>query len=383
MDILTHDDIRTLLEERDGPCISIYLPMERAGKETRQNAIRFKNALSAAEERLAEYDLHEGAIEEILKPLTDRFGDNAFWQHQSDGLAIFCAPGMVRSYRLPLDFEEIILVSDRFHLKPVLQLFTGNGAFYILALSQNNVRLLRATRYLVDEMSLPEDTPTSREEALAQDDEERQLQFRTNVPRNKGDAQAPAFHGHADADERVNLLRYFLEVDRGVQEVLKDAYAPLVLFGVDYLLPLYRERNNYPHLIEEGVTGNPDTLRPEEIHAAAWEVVQPVLERGVAADAEQYHELQSVERATGDLHIALPAAAYGRVESLFVPLGVRQWGQFDMTNSTVEPHDEPQRSDEDLLDLAAAHTLLNSGRVHVVPPEEIPGSGLLAAVLRY
>jgi hypothetical protein len=383
MDILTHNDVRTLIDERDGPCLSIYLPMERAGKETRQNAIRFKNALSAAEEQLAEYGMQEGAIEKMLKPLSDRFGDEAFWQEQSDGLAIFCAPEMVRSYRLPLDFEELVLVSDRFHLKPVLQLFTVNGAFYVLALSQNDVRLLRGTRYLVDEVPLPQDMPTSREEALEQDDEERQVQFRTNVPRGKGDAQAPAFHGHADPDERVNLLRYFLEVDRGVQEVLKDTQAPLVLFGVDYLLPLYRERNNYPHLLEEGVTGNPDTLRPEEIHAAAWEVVQPVLERGVAADAEQYHELQSVDRATGDLHAALPAAAYGRVESLFVPLGVRQWGRFDLTNSTVETHDEPQRGDEDLLDLAAAHTLINSGRVHVVPPEEIPGSGHLAAVLRY
>jgi hypothetical protein len=54
-----------------------------------------------------------------------------------------------------------------------------------------------------------------------------------------------------------------------------------------------------------------------------------------------------------------------------------------MTNSTVEPHDEPQPGDEDLLDLTAAHTIINSGKVHVVAPEEIPGSGPLAAVLRY
>jgi hypothetical protein len=383
MDILTRDDVRTLLEERDGPCITIYLPMERAGKETRQNAIRFKNALRTAEARLAEHGLQEGEIEELINPLSSAFSDEAFWQYQSDGLAIYCAPGMVQSYRLPLAFEELVVVSDRFLLKPVLQLFTGNGAFYVLALSQNAVRLLRGTRYLIDEIPLPEDMPTSREEALEQDDEERQLQFRTNVPRNKGDAQAPAFHGHADADERVNLLRYFLEVDRGVQEVLKDAQAPLVLFGVDYLLPLYRERNNYPHLIDDAVTGNPDTLRPEEIHAAAWEVVGPVIERDVEADAAKYRELQSADRATGDLHMALPAAAYGRVESLFVPVGVRQWGQFNMTNSTVEPHDEPQPGDEDLLDLTAAHTIINSGKVHVVAPEEIPGSGPLAAVLRY
>jgi hypothetical protein len=36
----------------------------------------------------------------------------------------------------------------------LLSLFTGNGHFYILALSQNQVRLLEGTRYTVDEISI-------------------------------------------------------------------------------------------------------------------------------------------------------------------------------------------------------------------------------------
>jgi len=42
-----------------------------------------------------------------------------------------------------------VVVSDRFHLKPLLPLLTGDGRFYILALSQNQVRLLQGTRYSV------------------------------------------------------------------------------------------------------------------------------------------------------------------------------------------------------------------------------------------
>jgi hypothetical protein len=30
-----------------------------------------------------------------------------------------------------------------------------------------------------------------------------------------------------------------------------------VLAGVEYLLPIYREANTYPHLLAEGIHGNP------------------------------------------------------------------------------------------------------------------------------
>jgi hypothetical protein len=42
-----------------------------------------------------------------------------------------------------------VVVTDRFHIKPLLPLLSGDGRFYVLALSQSEVRLLQGTRYSV------------------------------------------------------------------------------------------------------------------------------------------------------------------------------------------------------------------------------------------
>ena len=50
---------------------------------------------------------------------------------------------------------------------------------------------------------------------------------------------------------------------------------------------------------------------------------------------------------------------------------------------TVDLHPEPEPDDEDMLDFAAIHTLLNGGTVYTVEPEEVPDEALAAAIFRY
>ena len=90
----------------------------------------------------------------MLEPASKFLQDSNFWQHQSDGLAIFISSNRVHRYRLPLNFEEFVTVINHFHIKPLLPLFTGDGQFYILALSQNYIRLLNGTRYSVSEVDI-------------------------------------------------------------------------------------------------------------------------------------------------------------------------------------------------------------------------------------
>ena len=93
-------------------------------------------------------------MQKMLEPASKFLQDYDFWQHQSDGLAIFLSSNRVRRYRLPLNFEELMVVTDHFHIKPLLPLFTGDGQFYILALSQNEVRLLLGTRDSVSQIDI-------------------------------------------------------------------------------------------------------------------------------------------------------------------------------------------------------------------------------------
>lgn len=84
------------------------------------------------------------------------------------------------------------------------------------------------------------------------------------------------FHGHAvDAEENKDeIVQYFREVDRNLRKILHDETAPLVLAGVDFLLPLYKNAAAYTHLLDDGIFGNPEDRRAEDLHAAAWKIVQ-------------------------------------------------------------------------------------------------------------
>ena len=384
MDKLTLDDLGALAVQGATPCVSIFMPTHRAGQETQQDPIRLKNLLDEAEAQLVDAGLRSPEAREVLQPAQALMDNSAFWRHQSDGLALFAAPGLFRTYRLPLDLGELLIVAPRFHVKPLLPFFAGDGHFFILALSQNQVRLLAATRHGVVEIEL-EDTPTSLVEALPREEAEKHLQFQTGTGvAGEGGDRSAVFHGHDPDDETKNrILRFFQRVDKGLNHVLRDERSPLVLAGVQYLLPIYQEANSYPHLVDEGITGNPDNLKAEELHAPAWDIVEPQFAAAQREALADYAQQAGTGRTSGRIGEVVPAAHYGRVAVLWVALGTQMWGRFDPETGNLQRRDEPEPGDEDLLDLSAFQTLLKGGTVYAVEESMVPGGGVVAALLRY
>lgn len=390
MPLLSREELKTLLEKPQKHCVSIYMPTHKAGSEIQQDPIRFKNLMRQAEEHLVESGLRRADAVELLKPAQELDREN-FWRHQDHGLAVFIADNFFHYYRLPLDFEELVVVGDRFHVKPLMPLLNNNGRFYILALSQNQLRLLQGTQHQIDEIDLHklEDIPESLKEALRYDEAENQTQFRST--HSGGSAGAPGsdpgtIHGRGvDEDEENQILRFFSQVNRGLQELLHDENVPMVLAGVEYLHPIYQRANSYPHLIEEGISGNPEHMKPEELQEKAWEIMEPYFHKAQAEAAERYREFSgnNQEQASQDLKEVVKAAYYHRVDSLFVATGYQQWGKYDPESDTVQLHEEEQNSDEDLLDFAAVHTLLNGGTVFATEPDQVPGNAPVAAIFRY
>jgi len=86
---------------------------------------------------------------------------------------------------------------------------------------------------------------------------------------------------------------------------------------------------------------------------------------------------------TDDLKTAVKAATHGRIDTLFMPLGVQYWGRYESQNNQIILEKEPNLQNKDLLDFAAIQTILNSGQVYAVRPKEIRAKGELAAILRY
>jgi len=384
VDLLSRDELRMLIGNAGGPCVAIYMPAHRVGSGTRQDPIRLRNLLREAEERLIASGLRSTTAQELLEPAWQLGQPGLFWSYQSDGLAIFISPGMFRYYRLPFSFKKLVVVADRFHIKPLLPLLSGDGQFYILALSQNEVSLLQGTRYSVSEVYL-EGVPESLEEALRYDDPEKQLQFHTRTPRVTDGKRSAIFHGHGVGidDSKDNIRRYFHQIDAGLRELLRDERAPLVLAGVDYLLPLYREVNSYPYLLDQGIPGNPEGLKAAELHAQAWAVVQSYFLKAQQEAAARYRQFAGTGLTSNDVKETVAAAYHGRIDLLFVAVGVQRWGTFAPDTNVVQLHQKAEPGDEDLLDFAAMHTLLNRGIVYAVEPGKVPDDAPLAALFRY
>ena len=376
MELLSRAELEKLIEEPEGLCVSIFLPTHRAGAQTQQDPIRLKNLLREAEEQLLAEGLRAPEADELLTPARELLDDSVFWRNQSNGLAVFLSPGVLRYYRLPLNFESLVVVADRYHLKPLLPFLTDDGQFYVLALSQNEVRLLQGTRHSVSEVELV-DVPKSLADTLRYDDQETQLQFHTGT----AGGRAAVFHGHEPGDSKDNILRYFRQIDRGVRELLKRSQAPLVLAGVDYLLPIYREVNSYPHMIDEGVTGNPEGLRPEELHERAWEAVRPRFSETRQKAAARYRQLAGTGQTSKDIREIAAAAYYGRIETLFAASGTQRWGVFDPDTGQVDLYQRPEG--EDLLEFAAIQTVLHQGTVYVTSPENMPENAEAVSIFRY
>lgn len=378
---LIQNELEELVNIHKDPCISIYMPTYEAGvPSVRQNPIRFKNLLSEAEDKLRDRGLSTTAIDDILEPAREAIepDNREFWQHQNQGLAMFLAEGIYYYYRLPTSFEEGVTVSDRFYVKPLLNLLSGNGRFYILALSLNQVRFFQATQNNLDAIDL-ENLPQGLEEALKYDEPARDTQIYTGA----GDATAIRYGQGDHADEnRSAIRRYFQKVDNTLHPVLNTEDAPLVLVGVDYLLPIFREASSYNHIFDNVVEGNPDHLKPEELHRLAWDVVEPHFQRAKESARSQFHELTGTGKATAQLQDILPAAYDGQIDTLFVARGQQHWGSYDPETRHLNT-DDGQEASEDLLESAAIYTLLQGGTVYAVDRQQVPEDSEMAAIFRY
>jgi hypothetical protein len=371
-----------LIEKHEGLAVSIYMPTHRTG-DIEQDPILLKNLLREAEQRLADGGLRTPEARQLLEPAWKLVADSFFWRYQGDGLAIFIASGFFRYYRLPYNFAELLVVAERLHIKPLFPFFVDNRLFYILAVSQKRVRLLQCTGENIREVT-PESVPSSLAEALRYDDPEKQIQFHTGTTASSGNRPA-IFHGQGagvdDAKDRV--LRYFQQIDGGLHELLREERAPLVLAAVDYLRPLYRQANSYPHLLGEGIIGNPDEAKLDLLAQQSWNIVRPYFEREQAEAISRYREASGTGLTTNDVEQAVHAAYEGRIATLFAALDAQRWGSFDPTQRRIEVHEEAETGDEDLLDFATVHTLIKGGTTYVVQDEQIPGNGPIAAILRY
>ncbi|MGH2734525.1 MAG: hypothetical protein ACRDKZ_03005 [Actinomycetota bacterium] len=385
---ITRQAVQELIASENMPALSIYFPTRRGVAEPEENSLKLKDALKDARRELGQ-SMRTPDVDEFLEPLTSLLDDVRFWRGQAEGLALFRSKDFFRTFRLPFPVDAEIAAAEHFHLKPLLPALSTQGYFFILALSQNAVRLMRASRYGISEVDLDGvEMPKSLAEALQYDVLERGgLQTHSGGRmggQNRRQGGQAVFHGREGSEEhKEQILRFFQGVDHGLHEVLRTSHEPLIVAAVEYLRPLYRQASHYRYILPKGVDGNPDGLRPDELLKRAVPLIEDHYGAALEEARNRYGDAQGTGLASDDPEQVVLAAADGRIDSLFTGRQDTVWGRVDQQERKVTLDGGPGPRRVDLTDLAARETLLNGGHVYVVEREHVPTRSAMAAVFRY
>ena len=290
------------------PSVSMYIPTFRSG-ESDADRIRWKNAIQEAEDELDKQGYGREIIRKIMLPAHHDLEDHDLWLHMSDGYCAFLSERDQIRLKLPVHFDELVYVSDKYLLSPVLPYFHDRTRFFILLLSSGGVKFFEGNKHSITPIKISDLVPVNAK--AYSDDSERNLQFHTV----RGDA---IFHGE-DGKEDYILEQYLRAVNSGLMKMLHDERAPLVLAGSATTLPYYKKISTYQEtILEEQITGLDLDVDPVLLHEKSWEIIDRHVLQPNKIDKAQFSALSAEHRTAHELEPILKCARQGRVDQLLI-----------------------------------------------------------------
>ncbi|WP_198371782.1 baeRF11 domain-containing protein [Roseomonas rosulenta] len=368
VDIPASDELRSLLDHRDPVSVSIYLPTTPLTQEVAASRIALGNLSREAEAQLAAAGADRRAVAALVEHLHDLGEDDDFWAVQARSLAILATPERLHTYRLPNTLSEMVEVSDRFHMKPLLRAVTFPQAAYVLALAAGGVRVLEVSADLPVVQARVPGLPRDAASAVGKSS----IKDRSHSQRI-----------HGSEGEKVRLRQYARQVEQALRDLLRGSEVPLILAASDTLAAIYRSVNTYPHLANAGILDSPETMTDAQLAEAARGVLDGLHAETAAAWRARFAERSGQGRGTTDIAVAARAAVQGAVDSVMVDIDGVVPGSVDPQTGAVTFAAADDAVAYGVVDEIARLTLHAGGRVLAVRRADIPGGAQLAAILRY
>lgn len=354
-----------LFTERTGPCISIYMPTERQFSGNQKDAARYRQLVDRAAAALGTaYPSTEA--DALLEPLRELAGNERFWEHTLDGLAVLRAADYYKVYKLQRAVPDLSVVADSFHTKPLLRIAQSADRFHVLAITRDHAKLFQGDRYSLDLVQTDAGFPNTIVEALGEDDRDP--------------------HEYTQGSDEIDQAtqRYFRAVDKAVADRYSKPFGmPLVLAALPMNQTAFRAVSKNNALEEQGIPINPDAQTADDLRARAWEIIEPRYLARLAGFIDDYNAGKARGLASDELSDIVMAVIGGRVRVLLVENDRIIPGRIDRDNGAILHGDMNDAHTDDLLDDLAEFTLRMSGEVVIVPAAKMPTKSGAAAIYRF
>ena len=374
--MVSKTDLTDLVATRTDPAVSVYLPVHGAMPDRRKNAIRLRNLLREAEERLAARGNDPTPILAVAREAFDPEPPIETWDTM--GVAIFITDDRVKLLKLARAPREAVAVGQGFAITPMLPFLDNGERFYVITLDQASPTLFRSDGHALT--------------TVATDVMERSLHAirgMTELPADVGlhsmalggpGGSAQYRHAQGDSPEdyrQIELDQFAKSIAKALERHLKRESAPLVPVGEPNLLGMFRHHCHYAGLTRKGVAKSPRGLDADALFAETHAIAEPILAgpRREALDRVAGAHNRGDGPVSIDPGQIVSAAEEGRVGTLLLAR--------DETGSRLKAASEGDEAKGELCDRIARATLRNGGDILAVGTNDLPGEATMAALFRY
>jgi len=365
-------------------CVSMYVPMYKKGKEQNDHLAQdnLKHCIKEVTNKLKKHQLSENEIKKYLNPIEKLLTNTEMWRNPSNGLALFLNKNGLTHYKLPLNFKTQTYVANHFYLLPLLQIFHNNGDYYVLELSQDYVQLYEATKYGFNNLFVEDFAPTNLENAVGFDYKQKMLQFRSG----QNAFTSGSFHGHGEGkdDDKKEIETFLRAINKGINKLIINKKAPLIIAGTNALFNMYQQTNTYPNLYKTNISGDSEFKNKNLLHANSWKLIKPYFEIEQNEKINQFSELYHTPKISYDTSDIILSSFDGKIDTLFIERGKDFFGAVNTESRNVHIDSEREIQNGSLVNSSAINTFLKGGKVYVLPKEKMPIKGkILNAIYRF
>jgi len=384
MELLSKEILQELMTMQEGPHMSLYMSTHQTRPDNNQDPIRFKNILGQLEASLRLQHPVE-VVEEKLTSFNGLIDNNDFWNQTHQGIAVFGADGYFKVIGLQAPVEDLAIVADSFHTKPLRNYLQSADRYHVLGISRHDMKLYEGTRHGLTEVKLPPSIPQTVQEALALETADQNMAVATEggmegkVSRMQNNQIAVGEEIDMDVD------KYFRIVANGVYEQFsKPSKFKLVLAALTEHHNAFHQVSHNPYLVEKGIHANYKALSAEKLASMAWEIMEPEYMQKLQDLTERFNQAKANDYGTDDIFKASAAAAGSRVDTLLLEAGRIIGGKItNYDTGEIVYADVNNPNVDDLLDDIGEVVVRFGGQVVLVPSEHMPVTSGIAAIFRY
>lgn len=377
--------IYELLDHREHPCFTLMMPTHQIPPEVENDPLQFKNLVKELENKIRINNLEKYLP--LISSLHQVGTDRDFWTHLEQGLVVFINPSYLKVVKVQIPLPTLTVVSDSFHVKPLYRYYQERGTFQVLALGQDHVRFYEGNKFKLQELDLSGKVPKSMKEALGS--ELTDAHYNTASATGKGSRKRAnqgtghVVHGYMEkSQEKENdTTRFFRIIDERIHEQFsKPSGLPLILATLSEHQSRFREHSKNKSLLAEGITADISQLTAKEIKDKAWEIFGMHHQEQIKEILEQQSLAESQNKSHSLLEDVALDAIDGKIEILLVEEDRIIKGKILEDERRIEYM--PSGVD-DILDDLSAMVIEKSGRVILLPADQMPHQGGAVSINRH